>query len=348
MSGLRRVAWLLGVGVLLISALVAWQLLSSARAGRQGRVGDGRDPVSYGFSLDLPENLASTLIASGLPRDGLHALDHPLLITPAEVDSLNKAERGKYLVSSDLVLGVVRNGVARAWPLRVLGWHEAANDTVGGEPVLATWSPLAGCARVFDPRVDGRVLSFVSSGLLVESTPLFYTRDDTLSLWSLVVGAAISGPAGAEARVLRDLSAVVCDWATWRERHPDTTVPWPAPAYRKRYQSDPYFSYRHGGRLRFPVSGSGEEPLARRLVVQDAPERRVIDIARVVAEAGQGGAWSFDLGGRELTLRVGTTAGVETPPVWLDDGEHHRDLRSWPVYDFALNALWKDTPEDSP
>ncbi len=348
MSGLQRVGWLLAIGALMVAGLVAWQLLSSAQAGRVGRIGDGRDPATYGFALDLPDVLASTLTASGLPRGGLHALDHPPLITPAQVDSLNKAERGKYLVSTDLVIGIVHRGLARAWPLRVLGWHEAANDTVGGMPVMVAWSPLAGSARVFDSRVGGQALEFVSSGLLAESMPLFYTRNDTLSLWSPVTGVAVSGPAAAAAQRLQGLPAIVCHWAAWREMYPETKVPWPDPEYRKRYQSDPYFSYRHGGRLRFPVTDAFEKPLGRRLIVQDATDLQVLDTEAVFEAAGQGGVWTFELGNRTLKLRVGTTTGVETPPVWIEGGEYQTDVQSWPIYDFARRIMLDDSPEVSP
>lgn len=349
MSGLRRAAWLLGLGVAAVCGLTAWQLLAGAEAGRRGRVGDGRDPATYGFALDLPDPLAATLTASGLARDGLHALDQPPLLTPAGVDSLNEAERGKYLVSTDLVLGVVHRGVARAWPLRLLDWHECANDTVGGEPLLAAWSPLAGSARVFLPGRgdDGAPRVFSPSGLLAESTPLLYVRGDTLSLWSPVTGAAVSGPALAAARVLQDLPAVVCDWSSWRTRHPHTTVPLPHPEYRKRYKSDPYFAYRHGGRLRFPVSAPGEEPLKRLLVVQDAAGVTLVDVAAAVGRAVDG-RWTVDRGGRTFTLAVGRAAGVETPPVWLDGGEAMDDRRAWPVYAFAWRAFRDDPVEVLP
>lgn len=339
MSGVRRAAWLLGLGAAAVCALTAWQLLRGAEAGRKGRVGDGRDPATYGFALDLPDPLRATLTASGLARDGLHPLDHPPLLTPAGVDSLNAAERGKYLVSTDLVLGVVRDGAARAWPLRVLAWHECANDTVGGEPVLAVWSPLAGSARVFRADRDGRGLQrrFAASGLLAESVPLIYAVDDTLSLWSPVSGRAVSGPAAAAARDLQDLPSVVCDWASWRARHPGTTVPWPDPEFRKRYKSDPYFAYRHGGRTRFPVADPGPEPLKRLLVLQDGAGTLLLDAA-AVADRAVGGRWTLARDGRTFTLAVGRAAGVETPPVWLADGETRDDVRAWPVYAFAWRA----------
>ncbi|HPF35661.1 MAG TPA: DUF3179 domain-containing (seleno)protein [Candidatus Krumholzibacteria bacterium] len=345
MSGVRRAAWLLGLGVVAVGSLMVWQLLGAAQKGRHGRVGDGKDPATYGFALDLPDPLAATVTASGLARDGLHPLSHPPLLSPAQVDSLNHAERGKYLVSTDLVLGVLRGGVARAWPLRMLDWHECANDTVGGEPLVAVWSPLAGCARVFHAgRNESGVRSFASSGLLAASTPLLYVHGDTLSLWSPVSGAAVSGPAAAAAQVLQDVPAIVCDWASWRTMHPETTVPWPDPEYRKRYKSEPYFAYRHGGRLRFPVTDPGQEPLRRRLVLQDAAGTALVDLVAAPASGG----WTVRHGGRSFTLTAGAAAGVEAPPVWLEGGETRDDVRAWPVFDFAWRAFGQPDVEVLP
>ena len=55
--------------------------------------------------------------------------------TAEEADRRNREERGKYLVGEDWVIGVALGGEARAYPLRILNWHEIVNDTVGGEPV---------------------------------------------------------------------------------------------------------------------------------------------------------------------------------------------------------------------
>ena len=43
----------------------------------------------------------------------------------------------------------------RAYPLRVLTWHEIANDTLAGVPVAVTYCPLCNAALVFDRRLDG-------------------------------------------------------------------------------------------------------------------------------------------------------------------------------------------------
>lgn len=39
----------------------------------------------------------------------------------------------------ELVLGVALNGVTRAYPIRVLSWHELVNDRCRDLPVLVSW-----------------------------------------------------------------------------------------------------------------------------------------------------------------------------------------------------------------
>lgn len=50
-------------------------------------------------------------------------------------------EIGDALRDDELVLGVVRNGEARAYPINMLTGpaREIVNDTLGGEPIAATW-----------------------------------------------------------------------------------------------------------------------------------------------------------------------------------------------------------------
>ena len=341
----RTLIWLLTAGVLLVTLAVVLRILGSAAGGLGGTVGDGRDPASYGFALEpglVPEE---TLVSSGLPRDGLASLDLPPLLNVAGTDSVTGAMRGKYLVSTDRVVGMVIGGRARAWPLRVLDWHEVVNDTLGGVAVAVTWSPLTGSARVFDRGER----TFGVSGLLSDGNLLMYARDDTLSLWHQLSGRAVTGPAATEEHSLQDLPFVVCDWAVWRARHPDTSVPLPAKAYRKRYRSDPYFSYRHGDALRYPVAGPApDDPLAPLLVVHDASGVVLIDVGAVADRAGEGAVWTWDRPEGALRFKVGTTLGVGEPALWLDAGETRTDVRAWPLYRHAARILMPGIEEVRP
>ncbi len=72
----------------------------------------------------------SEIRAGGPPRDGIPALFNPEYVPATDADYMRDNER---------VLGVYRNGVARAYPIRVLSWHELVNENFGDEPLLVSW-----------------------------------------------------------------------------------------------------------------------------------------------------------------------------------------------------------------
>ena len=54
------------------------------------------------------------------------------------------------------MFGVEIEGDARAYPLRILDWHEMLNDVVGGVPVALAYCTLCGSGILYDARVAGR------------------------------------------------------------------------------------------------------------------------------------------------------------------------------------------------
>lgn len=101
-------------------------------------------------SIDLGE-----IMSGGPPKDGIPSIDEPKFAPVAEIDDL---------ADDEPVIGVVIGGEARAYPLRILIWHEIVNDSVGGIPITVTFCPLCNAAVVFDRRLDGRVLDFGTTG----------------------------------------------------------------------------------------------------------------------------------------------------------------------------------------
>ncbi len=67
-----------------------------------------------------------------LPRDAFPVFDNPVMLTAAE------AEEQEIVFARDAVIGVQRNGEAKAYPIRVMGIHELGNDTIGGIPIAVT------------------------------------------------------------------------------------------------------------------------------------------------------------------------------------------------------------------
>lgn len=128
-----------------------------------------------------------------------------------------------YLRDDDLVIGVVINGDARAYPHNIFWWHEIAHDIVGGIPIIVTFCPLTGTGIAFDGRDrDGSRILLGVSGLLFNNNLIMYDQRDQETLYPQLIGHGISGPRKGEA--LRQFPVVETTWAYWRELYPNTRV----------------------------------------------------------------------------------------------------------------------------
>ena len=193
--------------------------------------------------FDLSDSLidASRIRSGGPPRDGIPSLDEPKFESIVDVD---------FLDSDDRVIGVYRNGVAKAYPIRILNWHEVVNDDFAGSATLVTYCPLCGTGMVFDVQNDEIEFTFGVSGLLYNSDVLLYDRQ-TGSLWSQIMSQAITGP--MKHTKLDLLPSRHTNWADWRELHPETLVLSTDTGYQRNYSSSPYLSYERSNRLMFNV-----------------------------------------------------------------------------------------------
>lgn len=148
--------------------------------------------------------------------DNIPPLDDPKLITADEAD---------YLLEADLVFGVSINGDTRAYPLRIMGWHEMFNEVIGGVPVALAYCTLCGAGILFETQLEDREKPFLfgSSGLLYRSNKLMFDRE-TFSLWNQFTGEPVSGPLAHSGIKLKIRPTTVTSWKDWKAMHPDTKV----------------------------------------------------------------------------------------------------------------------------
>jgi len=179
----------------------------------------------------------------GPPKDGIPAIDRPRFVAP-DAAKMKPGER---------ILGVARNGEAKAYPVRILNWHEVVNDSVGGEPVAVTYCPLCGSGVTFSRSTRDGTRSFGVSGLLYNSDVLLYDRESN-SLWSQILGQAISGPSKGEK--LQIVPTAHTSWEDWIGRHPDTRVLSEDTGHARDYSRDPYAGYDANPVILFPVANS--------------------------------------------------------------------------------------------
>ncbi|MEA3275697.1 MAG: DUF3179 domain-containing protein [Pseudomonadota bacterium] len=224
---MRFFNWRLGFPLALLAALVAATAFSAD---------------DNGFDLSGSLVPASEIHLGGPPRDGIPSIDKPRFVGARDAD---------FLEGEDAVLGLVRNGVVKAYPIPIMNWHEIVNDRVGGERVAVTYCPLCGTGVAFASRAKGRALTFGVSGLLYNSDVLLYDRE-TESLWSQLLAKAVAGP--MKGRRLDVLPLTHTTWRAWRREHPDTLVLSTDTGYRRDYRRDPYGDYEKERGLYFPVS----------------------------------------------------------------------------------------------
>jgi len=173
---------------------------------------------TYGEILrdGVPSRIRVAEIQYGGARwDKIPSLDYPQMI---------EASAAEYLGSEEPVFGIVVNGDARAYPHKIVDWHEMVNDVIGGVPVSLAYCTLCGTAIAFDGRgTDGNPRSFGSSGLLYRSNKLMFDRE-SFTLWNQFSGRPVLGPLAEQDVQLKHLPVVVSSWGDWKGNHPNTTV----------------------------------------------------------------------------------------------------------------------------
>jgi hypothetical protein len=158
---------------------------------------------------------AQEVVWGGVATDGIPPLEEPNFVTPEQASA--------WIVPSDQVIGVEINGDVRAYPRRIIDWHEMVNDTVGGVPVSLAYCTLCGSAILYDGRLGGEVYRFGTSGMLYRSNKLMYDRL-TRSLWEQYTGEPVWGPLVGKGLRLNVLPVVHTNWAEWLAMHPETKV----------------------------------------------------------------------------------------------------------------------------
>lgn len=93
--------------------------------------------------------------------------------------------------SNRLVIGVVNNGIAKAYPIRFLGYHHFVYDSINGKNILVTYCTVCRTGRVFEPLVNGKPEKFRLVGM--DHFNAMLEDAGTKSWWRQSTGEAIAG-----------------------------------------------------------------------------------------------------------------------------------------------------------
>lgn len=150
----------------------------------------------------------------GVLQDGIPPLRDPEMIP---------ANQATYLDDDNIVFGLEINGAARAYPKRILAWHEMFTDSIGGVNIAGVYCTLCGTVIPYKTSSGGVDYQLGTSGFLYRSNKLMYDQA-TQSLWSTVRGEPVIGPLVDKGIMLEHLGIITTTWAEWKRRHPNTTV----------------------------------------------------------------------------------------------------------------------------
>ena len=169
---------------------------------------------AYFDEVGEPEIRLDEIVWGGVRQDGIPPLRNPAMLAADDIG---------YLEDDHIVFGISVNGDARAYPRRILGWHEMFVDEVGGMSVAGVYCTLCGTVILYFTEHDGVNHALGTSGFLYRSNKLMYDQA-TQSLWSTMRGTPVVGPLVGKGIVLDRGSVVTTTWGEWRRRHPDTKV----------------------------------------------------------------------------------------------------------------------------
>jgi len=283
-------------------------------------------------SVDLAD-----FLGGGPPKDGIPAIDAP------EYESIAAART--WLSDRSPVISLEVAGAARAYPLAILIWHEIANDTLGGKPVLVTFCPLCNTALVFEREFDGVVHDFGTTGNLRFSDLVMYDRQ-TESWWQQATGDAIVGK--LTGKRLTFLPAQIVSLADFEAAHRDGDVLSRETGFSRDYGRNPYVGYDEANDNPFLFEGVVDGRLA--------PKERVVTVgsgSEAVAfpytELRKVGVASATVGGDEIVVfwTPGAASALDNSII---DGS--RDIGSTGVFRRAVDGrqltFARDGGEDAP
>ncbi len=180
----------------------------------------------------------------GVMQDGIPPLRMPELIS---------AEEATYLGASDIVFGVFLNGEAKAYPKRILAWHEFFVDKFGHQHIAGVYCTLCGTVIAYDMTHEGIFHDLGTSGFLYRSNKLMYDQA-TQSLWNTIEGRPVVGPLIKEDITLKSYPVVTTTWLDWHSKHPYTKVLSLDTGHDRNYaEGEAYRDYFATDRLMFPV-----------------------------------------------------------------------------------------------
>jgi len=299
---------------------------------RSRSVGPGAivDEIREEQKLDTSGGIVSeSEIVFVVNKDSIPALENPNFSSVQSADP--------YLSDDGRGISVSLNGVTKFYPYQILVWHEVVNDVIGGTPIVVSYCPLCSTGIVYSRQVDNEVMDFGVSGKLWNSNLLMYDQD-TGSLWSQVLGKAITGERSGDE--LSQLPMRIMTWKEWKTRYPNGITLSRDTGYSRDYTRDPYLGYDEKRNIMFPVANRDDRLHPKELVYgyvgpdgesKAYPEEYILKEGQIVD--------SVD--GRRVEINYSSRNGIQA--IGENSSGSEIDLILKPTFWFAWVAFFPET-----
>jgi len=158
-------------------------------------------------------NASGTYIRGCQEKDCFPSVDQPKFLTVEE--------GSRVWLDDDEVIGLVYDGVAKAYPLKMVDYHHIVNDMFGDEPIAVTRCALCDTSVAYKRVIGGAETELGVLGTLLDSCLVMYDRGSNTS-WTQIGGDAIDGELVGE--TLNAIELEHMTWGQWKEKYPDTLV----------------------------------------------------------------------------------------------------------------------------
>lgn len=185
-------------------------------------------------------------IYDGAGKDGIPSIDNPVFLSGDDsyIDT--------YMNPEDLVIGIKIGSEIKAYPHRILDWHEVVNDEINGQEITINYCPLTRTGFVWKYTFESSNVTFGVSGLLYNSNLILYDRK-TNSNWSQMKLQCVNGSEQSETPSL--IQVVEINWKDWKNMYPETKVLGNKQGFDRNYSIYPYDGYLGSDDfLYFPVA----------------------------------------------------------------------------------------------
>ncbi len=210
---------------------------------------------------------------------------------------VSSSEISHFLSDDEAVIGLEYEGIQKAFPVKIMRWHQVANDSVNEKPIIITYDPLSNMAMAYSRTVLEKDLDFKASDKIYNSNPIL-TDKITKTLWSQYTGEAIAGRLAGQK--LKPIQLQMTTWGEWQKEHPGTIVLSEKIGMNRNYSENQYAEYYKWNYLAFPVEHLDE----RRPLKENIYGITVDGVARAYPADSlkKGTAFTDEINGKPVTV----------------------------------------------